>query len=43
MTVDEEALFGTDIEALAAGNCCLEKGDQDASWRQNYESKFALD
>ncbi|MCL4747069.1 MAG: carbamoyltransferase [Burkholderiaceae bacterium] len=35
--------MGTEIESLAIGNCWLEKGDQDPSLRQNYETKFELD
>jgi carbamoyltransferase len=35
--------MGTEIEALAVGNCFLKKEDQDPSLRQNYETKFELD
>ena len=35
--------MGTEIEALAVGNCFLLKERQDPSLRQNYESKFELD
>jgi carbamoyltransferase len=35
--------MGTEIEALAAGNCFLRKEDQDPSLKQNYESAFELD
>jgi carbamoyltransferase len=35
--------MGTEIEALAVGNCFLRKERQDPSLRQNYESKFELD
>jgi carbamoyltransferase len=35
--------MGTEIEALAVGNCFLVKQEQDAALRQNYESKFELD
>jgi carbamoyltransferase len=35
--------MGTEIEALAVGNCFLVKQQQDAALRQNYESKFELD
>jgi carbamoyltransferase len=35
--------MGTEIEALAVGNCFLRKEDQDPSLRQNYETKFELD
>jgi carbamoyltransferase len=35
--------MGTEIEALAVGNCFLRKEDQDPALRQRYESKFALD
>ena len=36
-------LMGTEIEALAVGNCYLRKEDQDPSLKQNYETKFELD
>jgi len=35
--------MGTEIEALAVGNCYLRKEDQNPGLRQNYESKFELD
>ena len=35
--------MGTEIEALAIGNCFLLKHKQDPSLRQNYEQKFELD
>ena len=35
--------MGTEIEALAVGNCFLKKEDQDPSLKQNYETKFELD
>ncbi len=35
--------MGTEIEALAVGNCFLVKQKQDPSLRQNYEQKFELD
>ncbi len=35
--------MGTDIEALAVGNCFLRKEDQDPRLKQNYETKFELD
>ena len=35
--------MGTEIEALAVGNCFLLKEDQDPSLRQRYETKFELD
>jgi len=35
--------MGTEIEALAVGNCFLLKHKQDPSLRQNYEQKFELD
>ena len=35
--------MGTDIEALAVGNCYLRKEDQDPALRQRYEGKFDLD
>src|SRR5258706_2760760 len=35
--------MGTEIERLAVGNCFLKKEFQDASLRQNYETKFELD
>ena len=35
--------MGTEIEALAVGNCFLRKEDQDMSLRRNYESAFVPD
>jgi len=35
--------MGTEIEALAVGNCFLLKQKQDPSLRKNYEKKFDLD
>jgi carbamoyltransferase len=35
--------MGTEIEALAVGNCFLRKEDQDATLKRNYESAFELD
>lgn len=35
--------MGTEIEVLVAGNCYLEKGQQDPSLKKNYESAFDLD
>ena len=35
--------MGTEIEALAVGNCWLRKEDQDPALKQNYETQFALD
>ncbi len=35
--------MGTEIEALAVGNCFLKKEDQDPALKQNYETKFELD
>jgi carbamoyltransferase len=35
--------MGTNMEALAAGNCFLRKSEQDASLAQQYQSKFDLD
>jgi carbamoyltransferase len=35
--------MGTEIEALAVGNCWLRKEDQDPALKQNYESQFELD
>ncbi len=35
--------MGTEIEALAVGNCFLRKEDQDATLKQRYETKFDLD
>ena len=35
--------MGTEIEALAVGNCLLLKQHQDSSLRQNYDSEFELD
>lgn len=35
--------MGTEIEALAIGNCYLKKEDQDAALKLNYETTFDLD
>jgi carbamoyltransferase len=35
--------MGTNMEALAAGNCFLRKSEQDSSLAQQYQSKFDLD
>jgi carbamoyltransferase len=35
--------MGTEIEALAIGNCFLHKRDQDPSLRRNYSTQFGLD
>jgi carbamoyltransferase len=35
--------MGTEIEALAVGNCFLKKEDQAPGLRQNYETRFELD
>lgn len=35
--------MGTQIEALAVGNCFLEKDEQNPALKQNYESAFDLD
>jgi carbamoyltransferase len=35
--------MGTEIEALAIGNCFLRKEDQDLSLKKNYETAFDLD
>ena len=35
--------MGTEIEALAVGNCYLRKERQNAALKQNYEHKFELD
>jgi carbamoyltransferase len=35
--------MGTEIEALAVGNCFLRKEDQNPALRQRYEGKFELD
>jgi carbamoyltransferase len=35
--------MGTEIEALAVGNCYLRREDQDPSLKQNYAHKFELD
>jgi carbamoyltransferase len=35
--------MGTEIEALAIGNCFLRKSDQDAALRQDYKSVFEPD
>jgi carbamoyltransferase len=35
--------MGSDVEALAVGNCFLRKEDQDPSLKKSYESQFELD
>jgi carbamoyltransferase len=35
--------MGTEIEALAVGNCFLRKEDQDPALKRNYETAFELD
>ncbi len=35
--------MGTELDALAVGNCYLRKTDQDPSLKQNYETAFELD
>jgi len=35
--------MGTDVEALAVGNCLLRKEDQDPALKLNYETAFELD
>jgi carbamoyltransferase len=35
--------MGTEIEALAVGNCYLAKEDQNPALKQNYEKAFDLD
>ena len=35
--------MGTNMEALAAGNCFLRKSEQDTNLAQQYQSKFELD
>jgi carbamoyltransferase len=35
--------MGTEIEALAIGNCYLRKERQNPALKQNYEHKFELD
>jgi carbamoyltransferase len=35
--------MGTEIEALAVGNCFLWKAAQDPALKQNYETRFELD
>jgi carbamoyltransferase len=35
--------MGTEIEALAVGNCFLKKEDQDPALKLNYETAFELD
>jgi carbamoyltransferase len=35
--------MGTDVEALAVGNCFLRKEDQDPALKLNYENAFELD
>ncbi|SPE38283.1 conserved hypothetical protein [Candidatus Sulfopaludibacter sp. SbA6] len=35
--------MGTEIEALAVGNCFLRKEDQDPSFKRDYQSAFELD
>jgi carbamoyltransferase len=38
-----QCFMGTEIEALATGNCFLRKEDQDPSLKCNYENAFELD
>ncbi|TKB75354.1 MAG: hypothetical protein E8D45_07680, partial [Nitrospira sp.] len=38
-----QCFMGTDIEALAIGNCFLRKEDQDASRKLDYKNAFELD
>ena len=35
--------MGTEIEAVAVGNCFLRKQDQNPDLMENYENKFELD
>ncbi|HEX6692996.1 MAG TPA: carbamoyltransferase C-terminal domain-containing protein, partial [Burkholderiales bacterium] len=35
--------MGTEIEALAVGNCFLRKEKQDPALKKNYENAFELD
>jgi carbamoyltransferase len=35
--------MGTEIEALAVGNCFLRKEQQNPALKKNYESAFELD
>ena len=35
--------MGTDIEALAIGNCFLRKSEQNPALKKNYETAFELD
>ena len=35
--------MGSELDALAVGNCYLRKEDQDPLLKQNYESAFELD
>jgi hypothetical protein len=35
--------MGTDIEALAVGNCFLRKGEQDPGLAERYEGEFGDD
>jgi carbamoyltransferase len=35
--------MGTEVEALAVGNCFLRKEAQNPQLRQRYEGKFELD
>jgi carbamoyltransferase len=35
--------MGTELDALAVGNCYLRKEHQDPALKQNYESAFELD
>ncbi|WP_151446699.1 carbamoyltransferase family protein [Lacisediminimonas profundi] len=35
--------MGTELDCLAVGNCFLEKSEQDAALKQNYEAAFELD
>jgi len=35
--------MGTELDALAVGNCYLRKSSQDPALKQSYESAFELD
>ena len=35
--------MGTELDALAAGNCYLRKKAQDSGLKRNYEAAFELD
>ena len=43
MSLEEQALFGTESETLVVGNCFLSKADQDPALELDYKDAFELD